>query len=115
MRSPNSPRATISASRPSAKRIRSPTRILRPGRTSASQSRPSARDGAQQEDLHLAAQVFVALRIVFADGQRADARAMAEQARGKDARIVEHQAVAGARGRTGNRGKRGLPSARSSR
>ena len=42
-----------------------------------------------------AAQVLAELGIVLADGQRADARAVAEQPRRKHARIVEHQAIAG--------------------
>ena len=95
VRSPNSPRATISASSPSRSGCARRMRILRPGRTSASQSRPSARHGPQQKDLHLAAQVLVPLRIVLADRQRLHAGAMAEEARRKNARIVEHQAIAG--------------------
>ena len=51
-------------------------------------------NAAQQEDFDGAAQVFVALGVVLADGQRVHSGAMAEEARGEDARIVEHQAIA---------------------
>ncbi len=53
-------------------------------------------DRAHQHHLHPAAEILVALGIVFADGQRAHAGAMAEEARGKDAGIVEDKAIAGA-------------------
>ncbi len=53
-------------------------------------------DRAHQHHLHPAAEILVALGVVFADGQRAHAGAMAEEARGKHAGIVEDQAIAGA-------------------
>ena len=71
---------------------------------------PVGAGGAQEKDLHLAAQIFVPLGIVPADGQRAHARAMAEQARRKNARIVEHQAIAGAQELRETRETGGLPS-----
>ena len=51
-------------------------------------------NAAQQKDFDRAAQVFADLGVVLADGQRAHSGAMAEEARGKDAGIVDHQAIA---------------------
>ena len=56
------------------------------------------RYAAQQKNLHRAAQVLVHLGIVLAHRQRVDAGAMAEQPGREDARIVDHQAIAGASG-----------------
>ena len=53
-------------------------------------------DRAKQEDLDAATEELAALRIVLADREGVDARAMAEEPRREDARIVEHQAIAGA-------------------
>jgi hypothetical protein len=48
----------------------------------------------QQEYLNLTAEVFTASWIVPAQRQRVDAGAAAEEAGGKDARIVQRQAIA---------------------
>jgi hypothetical protein len=52
-------------------------------------------NAAQQKDFDRAAQVFAELGVVLADGEGVDSGAVAEEARGKDAGIVDHQAIAG--------------------
>jgi hypothetical protein len=51
--------------------------------------------GAQQEDFHVPAQEFSPLRVVLSHRQRVQPRAMPEEPGREDARIVEHQAIAG--------------------
>ena len=48
----------------------------------------------QQENLDAATQMLSQLGIILPHGQRVHARAVAEQSRRKDARVVEHQAIA---------------------
>lgn len=50
---------------------------------------------AQEQHFDLPAQEFLPFGIRFADGQSVDARPMSEQARGKDARIVQGETIAG--------------------
>jgi hypothetical protein len=83
------------ATGPVAEKRRSPTPILRPGRTRHSQSLGSCGELARQQDFDAAAQKIARRGIVRAERLSAGSLAAAIEARRKDAGVIEDQEIAG--------------------